>query len=294
MINWFLFATVLLPRLPQGRSNVFLSADIDVVLSNTLQWKELLCILFQCYNLHVGLSFLSSCPSSRIFNVFVRDRNWKTTGNSRKAALLQWFFHCFCSCIFLPRQVTCPLLIAKASPYSHGSVSWAASSLSFRSLTTAWPWAVALTLHGGGRRWHQQGLSPACYSREKSEQGQNAALLSSSLPWSNILLHDSVFTDLFRTGYISNSVGCSILNSVFWHIMMLFWNTYLVSVLNWNLTRCPVDRWEVILNMLIPQALSVVCGRWCCFEEGNTITVLVLGGWVNTGALKLYSEVQHH
>lgn len=42
-----------------------------------------------------------------------------------------------------------------------------------------------------------QGLLPACYGREKSEQGPNAALLSVSLPWSNVLLHGFVFTDLF-------------------------------------------------------------------------------------------------
>lgn len=75
MINWSLLATMLLPRLPQGRSNVFLSVDRDTILSTSLQWKELLCILLHCYNFCVGLSFLFSCPPSRIFSVIGRDRN---------------------------------------------------------------------------------------------------------------------------------------------------------------------------------------------------------------------------
>lgn len=190
------------------------------------------------------------------------------------------FFSLFLSHISLPRQETCPLLIAEASPHSDGSVSWAASSLSFWSLSPAWLRAVAPTQHRGGRGWPWQGLSPACYSREKSEQGQNAALLSFNLPWSNGLLHGFVFRDMFCTGCVSNSVGCSILSYVFCHDMMLFWNTYLLSVLDWNLRRCLLDRWEVILNMLLPQASSVF-GRWCCFEEGSSVAVLVLSeaGW---------------
>lgn len=155
------------------------------------------------------------CPSSRILNVIIRDRNWKITGKELENSPTLVFFHCFCSCISLPRWETCPLLIAKGSPHSHGSVSWAASSLSFWSLSPGWPRVVAPAQLGGGRRWHWRGWSPACYSRENSEQGQNAALLSLNLPWSNVSLHGFVFTDLFRTGWVSGSVGCSILSYVF-------------------------------------------------------------------------------
>lgn len=107
------------------------------------------------------------CPSSRILNVIIRDRNWKITGKELENSLTLVFFHCFCSYISLPRWETCPLLIAKGSPHSHGSVSWAASSLSFWSLSPGWPRVVAPAQLGGGRRWHWQGWSPACYSREK-------------------------------------------------------------------------------------------------------------------------------
>lgn len=85
--------------------------------------------------------------------------------------------------------------------------------------TQPWPRAVAPTQHRGGRRWRRQDLSPACYSRDTSEQGQNAALLSLNLPWSNVWLHGFMFIDLFPTGCVSNSVGCSILIAMCFDIL---------------------------------------------------------------------------